>query len=397
MAQDIEDYDLFMDLFNITKFDPNLVEFSAACFSQAAAILHDEDTANGNLSTASDFRSESACSQSTISDTTSRSRLQQQQQQHQKFLKNYVPPLPSFKSKVFNAEMIKINIPKPELRVDNSIQPERSRPPPPPVPDKKQIKLNPTTISTSNSLALSSNLANLSLKSAASNSTLQLNANGFNSAPQWADLNVSLKNPPLKSAFAPHFNTNNSITTKNNTASSSMLALNNNVTLPSNSSTNASYSYLASPMNVNDTNANVTMQQRTYQQPPAPIVPSNSYQPKYFQHPLVSGNIPSTGTTSLAPYSISNEEYQKVLLSKKPTASILSNGSATQNGGSNTSVLSGNNGQNGNLKDGSKHTNGEKNKVKFSDTVQVAVVPVSGNNMLVITNFKSVTMDSKYV
>ncbi|KAM7354410.1 WD repeat-containing and planar cell polarity effector protein fritz isoform 3-T3 [Cochliomyia hominivorax] len=190
VAQDIEDYDLFMDLFNITKFDPNLAEFSAACFSQAAAILHEEDQGNGDLITTSEFRSESACSQSTISE-----------------------------------------------------------------------------------------------------------------------------------------------------------------------------------------NANRAMQ-RTYQQPPTPIVPTNSsYQPKFFQHPLVSGNIPSTSTnTSLAPYSISNEEYQKILLSKKPTASILSNGSSAQNG-SNTSVLSGTSGQNGNIKDGSKHTNGEKNKVKFSDTVQVAVVP----------------------
>ncbi|XP_023298264.2 WD repeat-containing and planar cell polarity effector protein fritz isoform X1 [Lucilia cuprina] len=371
VAQDIEDYDLFMDLFNITKFDPNLVEFSAACFSQAAAILHEEDTANGNLSTASELRSESACSQSTISDNTNRSRLQQQQQQHQKFLKNYVPPLPSFKSKVFNAEMIKINIPKPELRLDScSIQQERSRPPPPPVPDKKQIKLNPTTISASTSIALSSNLANLSLKSAVSNSTHHLNTNGFNANPQWADLNVSLKNSPIKSAFVPHFSTNNLVTKTN---SASLHSINNNVLQPSSSTSSASYSYLASPIIISDNHASIATQ-RTYQQPPAPIVPINSYQPKFFQHPLVSGNIPSTGTTSLAPYSISNEEYQKVLLSKKPTASILSNGSAAQNG-SNTSVLSGNSGQNGNIKDGNKHSNGEKNKVKFSDTVQVAVVP----------------------
>lgn len=401
MAQDIEDYDLFMDLFNITKSDPNLIEFSAACFSQAAAILHEEDKANGNLSTASEFRSESACSQSTISDTTNRSRLQQQQQQHQKFLKNYVPPLPSFKSKVFNAEMIKINIPKPELRLDSSVQQERSRPPPPPVPDKKQIRLNPTTLSASTSAALSSNLANLTLKSSAT--THQSNVNGFNVTPQWPDVNVTLKNPPLKSAFVPHYNSNN-ITSKTKIAITSTNAIinnNNNIAQPlatasSSSAAAASYLHLASPVIINDSHSSMPTQQRTYQQPPAPIVPAASYQPKFFQHPLVSGNIPSTATTSLAPYSISNEEYQKVLLSKKPTASILSNGSATHNG-SNTSVLSGNSGgQNGITKDGGggKNSSGEKNKVKFSDTVQVAVVPVSGNKMWLVTNLRnSISLD----
>ncbi|TMW49356.1 hypothetical protein DOY81_005574 [Sarcophaga bullata] len=361
VAQDIEDYDLFMDLFNITKYDPNFIEFSAACFSQAAAILHEESRPIGNLSTASEIRSESACSQSTISENISRSRLQQQQQQHQKFLKNYVPPLPSFKSKVYNAEMIKINIPKPELRFDNTVQQERSRPPPPPIPDKKQIKLNPSSISHSTSVALSSNLANLSLKSAiTTNST---NTNGFHSTTQWADTSISNKNAPFKSAFVPHYSTNNI-----------QMTTNINAPQPSSSNSPVSYSYLAAPMHVNDSNVVMPPQQRTHQQPPPPVVSTNSYQPKFFQHPLVSGTIPSSGTTSLAPYSISNEEYQKVLLSKKPTASILSNSSTTQNG-SNTSVLSGTSGQNGNVKDGTKHSSGEKNKVKFSDTVQVAVVP----------------------
>ena len=375
MAQDIEDYDLFMDLFNITKYDPNFIEFSAACFSQAAAILHEESRAVGNLSTTSEMRSESACSQSTISENINRSRLQQQQQQHQKFLKNYVPPLPSFKSKVYNAEMIKINIPKPELRFDNTVQQERSRPPPPPVPDKKQIKLNPSSISHSTSIALSSNLANLTLKNAiTTNST---NTNGFHPTSQWADANIANKNAPFKSAFVPHYSTNNMQMTTNINASQ-----------PTSSNSPASFSYLATPMPVNDSNVVMQPQQRTHQQPPPPVVPTNSYQPKFFQHPLVSGTIPSSGTTSLAPYSISNDEYQKVLLSKKPTASILSNSSTTQNG-SNTSVLSGTSGQNGNVKDGTKHSSGEKNKVKFSDTVQVAVVPVSGNNTLLITKLRN--------
>ncbi|EDW50646.1 GM13876 [Drosophila sechellia] len=83
-----------------------------------------EDRANGNLSLTCDLRSESACSLSTCSDMlrgqgaaiVPDTGLGAGQPQNQQILKNYVPPLPSFKSKVFNAEMIKINIPKPELR-----------------------------------------------------------------------------------------------------------------------------------------------------------------------------------------------------------------------------------------------------------------------------------------
>ncbi|XP_073825532.1 WD repeat-containing and planar cell polarity effector protein fritz [Musca autumnalis] len=395
VAQDIEDYDLFMDLFNVTKCDPNLVEFSAACFSQAAAILHEEDMVNGNVS-ASDFRSESVCSQSTGSDTTtSRSKSQQQQQLHQKFLKDYVPPLPSFKSKVFNAEMIKINMPKSGTHTTEphitTQQQERTRPPPPPIPDKKQTKLNPTTLSAAKSAALSSNLANLTIKSARNSLQGNQTMNTHTSSgitPQWSDLGISMKNPSIKSAFTPLYNSHNGggclVMPHING-----LNTNGNLVIPS---TSSSLGYLKPT--TNDSVNNNIINQHHHQRynmatasPSAavlPIAPVAMYQPKFFQHPLVSGTIPSSssssgggggGGTSLAAHSISNEEYQKVLLSKKPTASILSNGSATQNG-SNTSVLSGiSGGQNGHIKDGGKNANGEKNKVKFSDTVQVAVVP----------------------
>lgn len=83
------------------------------------------------------------------------------------------------------------------------------------------------------------------------------------------------------------------------------------------------------------------------------------YQPKFFQHPLVSGNIPAMLPT------ISNEDYQKRLLQKKPTASILSNAAAAQSNGDSAATTS------------VKSAPAEKNKVKFSDTIQVAVVPVS--------------------
>ncbi|XP_061402322.1 WD repeat-containing and planar cell polarity effector protein fritz [Musca vetustissima] len=408
VAQDIEDYDLFMDLFNVTKSDPNLVEFSAACFSQAAAILHEEDMVNGNVS-ASDFRSESVCSQSTGSDTTNcRNKLPPTtQQQYQKFLKDYVPPLPSFKSKVFNAEMIKINMPKSDVHnmdshhiVQQQQHQERTRPPPPPIPDKKQTILNPTTLSAAKTAALSSNLANLSMKSARNsihnNNTMNMHSSSI--TPQWSDLGISLKNPnpATKSAFTPLYNTNN-----NNGGLMINGGLNNNnVNLhtphipPTSPAPHGYFQTTSESLNNNNHNHLMGHQQR-YQMSSSsttaatttpstvlPIAPIAMYQPKFFQHPLVSGTIPSSASTSaagtsLAAHSISNEEYQKVLLSKKPTASILSNGSTTQNG-SNTSVLSGISGaQNGNAKDsgGGKSSNGEKNKVKFSDTVQVAVVP----------------------
>ncbi|XP_013104530.2 WD repeat-containing and planar cell polarity effector protein fritz isoform X2 [Stomoxys calcitrans] len=392
VAQDIEDYDLFMDLFNVTKCDPNLLDFSAACFSQAAAILHEEDMA---VNTGNAFRSDSACSQTTSSDiTNARSKLQQQQQQHQKFLKHYVPPLPSFKSKVFNAEMIKINAPRSEVSPENLAtrpQKEKSRPPPPPVPDKKLAKLNPAALSVAKSVSLSSNLANLTLKSARSSGQTQ-GSNGLSSspAPQWSDLNVTQKSTHLKSAFVPHYTSNNTLYKSNNVP----LAITNTNALNNNSSnvhqtSNAFMQFNSPPPNkslINDACNNTALvlshhQARSYstaQTPALSTPPIAMYQPKFFQHPLVSGTIPSSGTTSLAAHSISNEEYQKVLLSKKPTASILSNGSATQNGSSNTSVLSGGTSGLQNsiaTKENNKNTSGEKNKVKFSDTVQVAVVP----------------------
>lgn len=121
IAQDVADYDIFMDLYNLTKCISSLGEFAQVAFSQAAAIIHEEDRANGNLSLTCDLRSESACSLSTCSDMLRGSGSGQRDPPSQahsqpQALKNYVPPLPSFKSKVFNAEMIKINIPKPELR-----------------------------------------------------------------------------------------------------------------------------------------------------------------------------------------------------------------------------------------------------------------------------------------
>lgn len=274
IAQDIADYDLFMDLYNLTKCIASLSEFAQASFSQAAAIIHGEDHVNGNLSLtlASDLRPDSACSQSSYSQSPS-----------QQALKNYVPPLPSFKSKVFNAEMIKINIPKPELR--------------PPLPELRTSKLSSSSTATS--------LVALAQKSGSQGSTKHMHSNGNGWSQDVPDQTVGLP-----------------------------------MALPS-----------ATP---------VQRQQSTSfgdQGTQQLVVPP--YQPKYYQHPLVSGNIPA-----MMP-ALCNDDYQKRLLLKKPTASILSNAAPAQQNGESTATSS------------VKTTPTEKNKVKFSDTIQVAVVPVS--------------------
>ncbi|EDW03874.1 GH11480 [Drosophila grimshawi] len=278
IAHDIGDYDLFMDLFNLTKCIGSLSEFAQAAFSQAAAIIHGQDHINGNLSLAlaNDLRPESACSQSSYSTPS------------QQALKNYVPPLPSFKSKIFNAEMIKINIPKPELR--------------PPVPELRTTKLSSASTTTS--------LVALAQKSGSQATPLKhTNANSNGWSQDVPDQTVGLPLPlPLP--------------------------------LPSTMTTRP---------------AQLATLQQQQQQPQLQVQPTLSYQPKFYQHPLVSGNIPAM---------LGTEEYQaKRMLLKKPTASILSNAAATPINGDSPATAS------------VKTNPAEKNKVKFSDTIQVAVVP----------------------
>ncbi|XP_039491736.1 WD repeat-containing and planar cell polarity effector protein fritz [Drosophila santomea] len=293
IAQDVADYDIFMDLYNLTKCISSLSEFAQVAFTQAAAIIHEEDRANGNLSLTCDLRSESACSLSTCSDLlrvqgaaiAPETGLGPGLAQNQQVLKNYVPPLPSFKSKVFNAEMIKINIPKPELR--------------PPLP---KVSLAPPTSSLA-SLTLKSN----SLQQAPAKS---LHSNGNVWSQDVPDQTVGL---PMASSPLPR--------------------------LP--------------PSSIADQSAQLGQ----FNTLPASPPPTAAYQPKFYQHPLVSGNIPA-----MLP-SLPSEDYQKRLLLKKPTASILSNPAnpAPANGEAPATPA--------------KSQTAEKNKVKFSDTIQVAVVP----------------------
>ncbi|KRF81389.1 uncharacterized protein Dvir_GJ17221, isoform B [Drosophila virilis] len=272
IAHDIADYDLFMDLYNLTKCIGSLSEFAQAAFSQAAAIIHGEHHADGNLSLtlASELRPDSACSQSSYSTPS------------QQALKNYVPPLPSFKSKIFNAEMIKINIPKPELR--------------PPLPELRTTKLSSASTTTS--------LVALAQKSGSQAPVKHTNSNVPFAGNGWS------QDVPDQTVGLP---------------------------LPS------------SPV--------ARLQPATFVEQGPQMAPALSHQPKFYQHPLVSGNIPA-----MLP-ALGNEDYQKRLLLKKPTASILSNAAAAPLNGEAPATPS------------VKAAPAEKNKVKFSDTIQVAVVP----------------------
>ncbi|XP_039949837.1 WD repeat-containing and planar cell polarity effector protein fritz [Bactrocera tryoni] len=394
VAEDIEDYDLFMDLFNETKSNVNLLEFATAAFSQAATILHEEEghggavngVANSNLSSSADYRSESACSQSTYADlqVVQRSKLQ-----HNKYakehLKNYVPPLPSFKSKVFSAEMIKINIPKPELRTESTQDAIRARPPPPPppLPSLRSLKLLQNT---TNTPTINSTLAELSIKSGSdfNNTGIALTATPSVTLLPWqqqlpADAMAPNSINTPAATMLPRFTT-----TGNSSSANTLLTVNS--THLQTITTNSNVMHHATPAVITDNS--LPLQQKHMQPlPPSALAPTSiasvsalqpgNYKPKYYQHPLVSGTIPPTLVVTT-----NSEEHQKRLLQKKPTASILSNSSTQQhnganlvNGGSGATYA---NGLNKELPSGggnARNAAGEKNKVKFSDTVQVAVVP----------------------
>ncbi|XP_017468885.1 PREDICTED: WD repeat-containing and planar cell polarity effector protein fritz [Rhagoletis zephyria] len=388
VAEDIEDYDLFMDLFNVTKSNANLIEFSAAAFSQAATILHEEEGhGNGvrgmpasNLSLIVDYRSESACSQSTYSDLQIVQRKKVQRSNYAKeHLKNYVPPLPSFKSKIFSAEMIKINIPKPELRMENTQDILRTRPPPPPppLPSLRSIKISQNA--TSAAVAASSTLAELSMKSGSDlNNTAMVHvaAPSVTLLPWQQQLPADAKTPISMPAHTTTAMLPRITTTSNSTHAQTHL--------PNNAAT---FVHHASPAVVAENSLPLPQKLTPIVQPAAltasttgnvSALQSGVYKPKYYQHPLVSGTIPPTLVAT-------SEEHQKRLLQKKPTASILSNSSTQQQQQNGGTMINGGNGTplvNGMHKElhsgggnGGRSAAGEKNKVKFSDTVQVAVVP----------------------
>uniref|UniRef100_A0A0A1X9N6 WD repeat-containing and planar cell polarity effector protein fritz n=1 Tax=Zeugodacus cucurbitae TaxID=28588 RepID=A0A0A1X9N6_ZEUCU len=401
IAEDIEDYDLFMDLFNDTKTNVNLLEFATAAFSQAATILHEEEghgavVVNGvptsNLSTNADYRSESACSQSTYADlqVVQRGKLQHNNKYTKEHLKNYVPPLPSFKSKVFNAEMIKINIPKPELRTESTQDVIRTRapPPPPPLPALRSLKLLQNT-TTTNATAVSSTLAELSMKS----------VSDFNNTGMALSITPPVTLLPWQQQLPADAMTPNSINTTTNallprlTTSGSSSSAHTQLTVNStqlqtiNTTNNSNALHHATPAVI--TENSLPLQQKHMQPlPPTALTPpsiagvsalqAGNYKPKYYQHPLVSGTIPPTLVVTT-----NSEEQQKRLLQKKPTASILSNSSTQQhnganlvNGGSGGAFANGLNKELQSVGGNSRNAaTGEKNKVKFSDTVQVAVVP----------------------
>lgn len=91
--------------------------------------------------------------------------------------------------------------------------------------------------------------------------------------------------------------------------------------------------------------------------------------PNIIHHPMISGNIPH----SLHPTNDTNHSVRKKIITETLVASIPTKPGTRQNFNNSSSILSGTAQQTPFM----KRENGERNKVKFSNTVTVAVVPVS--------------------
>lgn len=458
MARNIEDYDLFMDLFNVTKVDEKLFALATEAFHQAETVLNQNDSTTGTSNlTPGDTNSMSSCSHSSCSECipahqqkikgeqkNSRSncshsikstatmsgttqtlivkRFQKNRQQMQpendslgnSHMKNYVPPLPYFKSKVFNAENIKINIPKPELRTGSGMgltgiadsvqgnylkaQHHHKTPAPPPLPDVKKKgrhyragnggeKQHISSQSYADPASLNMNTSNFRNSIACTGQSPFTYSNGGGDNYHNLDRGMAFPQPqnqmsglwskiPDQTLGIPLAAT--SSTTASSYASkpplSSLLSASSYGLLPR-ASTSFSNSYLHLPNN-------------NPHQHPQSINNNNSFQlmkseslhnlPKFYQHPLVSGTIPSVPSAMPAVATLAHSTDDLALrAARKPATSILSNSSSNVSGAQGNVNSSGaTNGNSNNPTQQTKRDPGEKNKVKFSDTVQVAVVPV---------------------
>lgn len=350
-----------MDLFNVTKANADLIEYSSAAYSHATNLLNEGE--NG------DCHSETSCSQSSCSETNHNNQrntaantrqpsassapsqlpLSSNHQNYEgqikkekvlKVPKDYIPPLPSFK--ILNTENIPINIPKPELRVGGtSINREQRITnvlPAPPLPDLRHLQI--------------------------SSPPLQINSTRLRNMTDDQQPNYSIlwQEVPDQTLGIP--------TLLNAPTNPYMPSTSHNI-LPRASATNQNLNPQQNYLHFAMT-APVT----TISEYPIPSLQrAPAYQPKFYEHPLVSGTIPPSTVVT-----IQNEDPIK-RPPKKPSASILSNGpgSTFLNGITlNHHVIN----IDATPKEAStmpstKRDSGEKNKVKFSDTVQVAVVPVS--------------------
>ncbi|XP_055837972.1 WD repeat-containing and planar cell polarity effector protein fritz [Episyrphus balteatus] len=413
VAMDIEDYDLFMDLFHATRTNPELVELSHEAYAQAE-LLFDESCSGSS-------ESDTSCSESSSysdnyqnnqkSGAVSSHRVMGQWK-HEKAvstLKNYVPPLPSFKSKIYNAENIKINIPKPELRISTSADfnsPSRtatlartkkvstsqqlelrqdeqmnSRTMPlrnsdygfneeanrwtGTIPKPEHTMVDPNIPGTSKAATLLRNSHSLENHSEYRNDSPQdymIEETTFMPRPNLSNFGRLSQNIPPPLPDLRHLQ----ITSPNETSSTLQWAQVPDQTLGIPMIPNApTHPYMPS------TSHNILPRASTHLagtndsgSPRIPPDQSGGFQPKIYHHPLVSVTIPPT--TMFTPI----DELPVRLPIRKPTASILSNGSSLV---SNNTLASNANTLNGTTT--TKKDSGEKNKVKFSDTVQVAVVP----------------------
>lgn len=369
-----------MDLYNVTRSNPTLTNLSQESYSQAelalnqsesTAIIGQNDDSNENSKLPGDTNSFSSCSQhSTCSEcisTLSKSRNPQYInnkpcQKHQinqstictttgTKTRNCIPPLPYFKSSFLDDENLKINIPKPELKhntVDGNgntdLRLNSAFKQPVSSSSNKQDSNNHLTsqkLPTSSRLFKNLKISHsdpISSSSDKNNGTFHLPNSISGPTQSWSQIpdqtiGIPIVVPSLK--LLPRAST---VSSQN-------------------------YNHLLSYNQTTIKNRSIVNNHQS----------GNAYnlQPKYFQHPLVSGTIPSTKFVSNS-HTIGNDVFKPI---KKPAASILSN--SGNNGSSNyasTNLLGINTGVH------NKKDSGEKNKVKFSDTVQVAVVPVSSFN-----------------
>ncbi|XP_055917753.1 WD repeat-containing and planar cell polarity effector protein fritz isoform X2 [Eupeodes corollae] len=425
VAMDIEDYDLFMDLFHATRTIPELIELSHEAYAQAE-ILFDE-----SCSGSSDL--DSSCSESSsYSDNyqnnqkpgpTVSSHRVMGQWKHEKAvstLKNYVPPLPSFKSKIYNAENIKINIPKPELRISTSADfnsPSRTatlaRTKKVSTSQQLELRQDDQLLTSRNSdygyhvepnrwasslakpeltmvnpdVPCTSKAANLLRNSQVSQISQENNTDYRNESPQEYLIEETYMPRPNLSNFgrisqniapplpdlrhlqisSPSSHDINTSSTQWNQVPDQTLGIPmipNAPTHPYMPSTSHNILPRAST-HLTGNDASIPAPAAVASGVSSPRIPDhNVFQPKFYQHPLVSVTIPPT--TMFTPI----DELPARLPIRKPTASILSNGSSLV---SNNTLGSNVNPVNGTMT--TKKDPGEKNKVKFSDTVQVAVVP----------------------
>ncbi|XP_055386083.1 WD repeat-containing and planar cell polarity effector protein fritz isoform X2 [Condylostylus longicornis] len=468
IARVVLDYDLFMDLFNCTKSDPNLISITHEAYHQAEQIVNQTEKDSKSSKTSEDsekhnsddddttttssipscaeyldslifssapkdpYRRRSLSSgreitdahkytehnsfENTCKDTLFGHNHIQQQLKVKRYHKNlnemdfviqnvksYVPPLKSYKSTVNKAASVKINKPK-QVEIPDSPNVSngcfRLLKKPKESPSKCYSKSNSkdeVDVSSSMSIATNRSLksSNYQLQDLVPNknrkkaSDLYINSSTKYRLPeQTIGIPLSLpKMPPPLNFQSSAINATHHFIPRASTTHSNNNCNNNVVEKLFHHRKSMSPDRLSiCDLNIN----NVSETQQTLSTSPSKFtlnksigipslfnessvgVDSCSYTQKYYQYPLVLGHIPSS-TPLEFPSAInqsivnnSNELTQK----NKKASSILSANSTSSSVGLSHALIT-----NNSRVDIKRDPFIEKNKVKFSDTVQVAVVP----------------------